>query len=227
MKAFVAVTLATLLAVVYGADVDVCHSSVLTACGGREGGEVACNSLHGGFKHAERDMQSYVNSQLATSYDYLLLSTHFNSYQKHRPGFEKLFKELSDKAWDNAVNLIKKITQRGGVTNLNEKHEIPSTISRGKQPSLEVDELHSLALALDSEKKLAGDAQRIHRRISRLDKEEHYDPEVSHFIEEKFLEEQASTIRKLSGYANDLAKLVSVPDPSLSVYLFDEYLQKQ
>lgn len=67
----------------------------------------------------------------------------------------------------------------------------------------------------------------MHCRISRLDKEQHYDPSVSHFKEEKFLEDQTSTIRKLSGYANDFDKLDSVGNPSVSVYLFGEYLQNR
>lgn len=52
--------------------------------------------------------------------------------------------------------------------------------------------------------------------------------QVAHYLEEKFLGDQASTIRKLSGYTNDLIKLIQESiDPSLSLYLFDEYLQKQ
>jgi ferritin len=32
-----------------------------------------------------------------------------------REGFEKLFRKLSDSAWDDAIDLIKYITKRGGT----------------------------------------------------------------------------------------------------------------
>jgi len=225
MKYFVAI--AFLVGIVAANDIDVCHDSVVSACsvtGTKD--SVSCNAVMSGFERAHSDLQAYVNSQLTTSYDYLLLSTHFNSYQKNRPGFEKLFNGLSDKAWDRAVDLIKHITKRGGVANFNQRNEIPSTVGQ-QQRKLEVDELHALALALDSEKKLSLDAHHLHRRVSHIDHHEHYDPEITQYLEEKFLEDQADTIRKLSGYTNDLSKLVKVSDPSLSLYLFDEYLAKQ
>jgi len=227
MKWFIALTV--LVAVVSAADTkfDVCHDSTVKACSATGGvGSVACDSLLGGFIHSETELQSYVNSLLATSYDYLLMGTHFNSFQKNRPGFEKLLKGLSDRAWSNTIDLIKHISKRGGKANFSARHEVPSTISHNKN-KLEVDELHALALALDSEKKLTTEAIRLHRRVSRLDNHDHYDPEIAHYLDEKILEDQAETVRKLSGYTNDLAQLVKVSDPSLNVFLFDEYLQKQ
>ena len=52
--------------------------------------------------------------------------------------------------------------------------------------------------------------------------------QVAHYLEEEFIGQQAGTVRKLSGYTNDLKRLIKdSPDTSLSVFLFDEYLQKQ
>lgn len=42
-------------------------------------------------------------------------ATHFGNYEKSREGFEKLFQKLSDSTWDDAIDLIKYITKRGGV----------------------------------------------------------------------------------------------------------------
>jgi hypothetical protein len=42
-------------------------------------------------------------------------ATHFGNYEKSREGFEKLFRKLSDSTWDDAIDLIKYITKRGGV----------------------------------------------------------------------------------------------------------------
>lgn len=172
-------------------------------------------------------MQAYINAHLSKSYEYLLLATYFNSYQKNRPGFRKLYQDLSDRSFDDTIELIKQLSRRGGKADFNVVHENPNTISK-ERLQLEVDELHSLAMALDNEKQLSNGAIHVHTRS--LHGAEHgaeRDPEIAQYIEEKFLGKQAQTVRKLSGYANDLAKMMNQPDPSLAVYLFDEYLQKQ
>lgn len=151
------------------------------------------------------------------------MATHFNSYQKNRPGFQKLYQGLSDRSFDDTINLIKHITRRGGRVDFNTRHESPASVSK-KSLALEVDELHSLAMALDNEKQLSTGAIHVHTRASHATER---DPEIAQYLEEKFLSSQAETVRKLSGYANDLSKLMNQPDPSLAVYLFDEYLQKQ
>lgn len=52
--------------------------------------------------------------------------------------------------------------------------------------------------------------------------------QIAHYLEEEFIEDQATTIRKLSGFTNDLRKLLDESvDSSLSLFMFDEYLQKQ
>lgn len=51
---------------------------------------------------------------------------------------------------------------------------------------------------------------------------------MAHYLEEELIEDQATTIRTLSGYTNDLKRLLEeTVDSSLSLYMFDEYLQKQ
>lgn len=51
--------------------------------------------------------------------------------------------------------------------------------------------------------------------------------QVAHYIEEEFLEYQTKKIRELSGWTNDVKTLLSgKKDPALSLFLFDEYLQK-
>lgn len=160
---------------------------------------------------------------MTKSYEYLLLATYFNSYQKNRPGFQKLYQGLSDRSFDDTIDLIKKLTSRGGKVNFNTVHESPASVSKVRM-QLEVDELHSLAMALDNEKQLTNGAIHVHTRALHSGER---DPEITQYLEEKFLTKQSETVRKLSGYVNDLSKLMNVPDPSLSVYLFDEYLQKQ
>ena len=190
-----------------------------------------CDSRFGGFasekKTLEKEVQVYINSQLAKSYEYLLLATYFNSYQTNRPGFQKLYQGLSDRSFDDSIELIKQITRRGGEINFNTKHKSDASVESTK--TLEVTELNSLAIALDNEKQLSRGAMHVHQIAAHSHKDQsRADPEMTQYMEEKFLSSQASTVRKLSGYANDLAKLMNNgPDASLSIYLFDEYLQKQ
>lgn len=167
----------------------------------------------------------YVNSQLIKSYEYLLLATHFNSYQKNRPGFQKLYQHLSDRAYEHAVNLMKQLNRRGATSNFKAVHDGAAAIPR-QTLRLEVDELHSLAMALDNEKQLSNGAIHVHTRAMHGHADSR-DPETAQYFEEKFLGNQAEVVRKLSGYANDLSKLMNQQDPSLAVYLFDEYLSKQ
>ncbi|XP_075148891.1 ferritin 2 light chain isoform X2 [Haematobia irritans] len=223
MKSFVAfAVLAAICAVVKTEE--VCHNNVVRACSSSTlSGPSICNARYGGIDHVEPEIQAYVNSQLTKSYEYLLLATYFNSYQKNRPGFNKLYQGLSDRSFDDTIDLIKKLTSRGGRVNFNTVHESPASVSKQRM-QMEVDELHSLAMALDNEKQLTNGAIHVHTRSVHASER---DPEIAQYMEEKFLGKQAESVRKLSGYANDLSKLMNQQDPSLAVYLFDEYLQKQ
>lgn len=92
-----------------------------------------------------------------------------------------------------------------------------------KAATLALNEFSSLAKALDTEKSIAEEAFRIHLQAQQINK---LDPSIAHYLEEKFIEPQADTIRTIAGYSNDLTKLMNEKDNSLSVFLFDEYLQK-
>ena len=87
-----------------------------------------------------------------------------------------------------------------------------------------MNELNSLAKALDTEKQLAEEALRLHAQTQNHPKQ---DASVAHYLEEEFMEPQAEVIRTLAGHTNDLKGLIAGRDASLSVFLFDEYLKKQ
>ncbi|KAM7364556.1 ferritin light chain-like isoform 2-T4 [Cochliomyia hominivorax] len=225
MKSFIVVALLAAICAAVNSE-DVCHSEVVRVCqpgSTLSAGASVCDARYGGINNIEQEVQAYINSHLTKSYEYLLLATHFNSYQKNRPGFQKLYQSLSDRSFDDTIDMIKQLSRRGGKANFNVVHESPASVTRS-QKNLEVDELHSLAMALDTEKQLASGAFHVHTRSLHTTER---DPEMAQYLEEKFLGKQAETVRKLSGYANDLAKMMDTADPSLAVYLFDEYLKKQ
>lgn len=195
---------------------------------------VHCNATFSGFSSHLSSLQGYANDQLAKSYDYLLLATNFGSHVKNRPGFEKQFLALSNKAWENTIDLIKHITLRGGAHDFRARphlRNVPQPTAHKKV--LELNELESLALALESEKLLSAEAHSLHEQYSRHHASHpgQYDPEVAHYLEENFIEGQAETIRRLSGYTNDLKRLIKVDtgaqSTSLNVFLFDDYLVNQ
>jgi len=204
---------------------EVCYTNVEEHCNGRADNLADCNATFSGFQHGIKSLEAYANDQIIKSFEYLLLASNYGTYVKNRPGFAKQFKDLSDSAWNRGIDLIKHITKRGGEHNFQFVHK---TVSQS-EPVLELNEIGGMAYALDTEKTLATEAHKLHGLYSsHAAHKEHYDAEVAHYLEEKFIEDQASTVRKLSGHVNDLKKLLSESDDSsLSLYLFDEYLQKQ
>lgn len=185
---------------------------------------VNCNANYSGFAKNVLHLQAYANDQLSQSFDYLLLSANFGNYVKNRPGFEKQFRELSDTAWERSINLIKHITKRGGAHDFYQRKT--TTVAKQNKRTLELDELSALAYALDVEKNLAVEAHSLHERYSHANHKAQYDAEIAHYLEEKFIEDQADKIRELSGFTNDLKHLITdAKDTTLAVHLFDEYLK--
>ncbi|XP_062122019.1 ferritin light chain isoform X1 [Drosophila sulfurigaster albostrigata] len=232
MKYFIVFALVAGLCALAQAQEQSCQVDVRSACGTNaimaffsdESGVSNCNARYAAIGHLEGKLQNYIQLQLKKSYEYLLLATHFNSYQMNRPGFQKLYQGLSDRAFDDTIELIRQVTRRGGSVDFSKPHQHGAA----EVPEVHLNELESLARALDVEKELTTGAIHVHTSATHSSNENReHDPEMAHYIQENFLSKQAKSVRTLSGYANDLAKLVSVKEPSLSVYLFDEYLQKQ
>ena len=199
-------------------------------CSGRDD-FTTCTAKYGEFPAIEGELSRFMNINFNHSYQYLLLSSYFKNFEKNRQGFEKLYRKLSDEVWEQSIDLIKYITKRGGQVKfepIQRKDDLPSD-------NLNLNEMESLAVALDGQKLLANEANDIHRRVSK-NVVHHgdsslvaHDAEVASYLENEFVHKLADRIRDLSGYANDLIKLLAEdkqPERSLSLYLFDEYLQK-
>lgn len=194
-------------------------ASGLGTCSVDEG---TCTSRFSGFPHLQPDMNKYTKQMLDKSFDFLLLSAVFDVYSLDRPGFEKLYRKTSDKAWEDTIELIKYQSRRGAYVQLgagNSAHDVSSL--------LQSNETSSLQLALEYEKLLANEAHRMHKKISHADSTKHYDPDVAHYLDEKLIEYQSGQIRKLAGYITNLNDIVREANTKeLGVQLFDEYLDK-
>ncbi|KAI5634627.1 ferritin-like domain-containing protein [Phthorimaea operculella] len=189
----------------------------------RETVQEAVSSCH--RAHSRHIWKTCKIFHLECSYQYLLTSAYFNNYQTNRAGFGKLFRKLSDEAWQKTIELIKHVTMRGDVMDFARRSPHDAA---DRNYTVETNELESLAKALDTQKEIAERAFHIHKEATK-NSEKLHDPEITHYLEEEFIEGHAKTIRNLAGHTTDLKKFITAnngQDLSLALYLFDEYLQK-
>lgn len=208
--------------------------SLVRADDGCETNALNCNALFSSVSHVKDDLEIFTNQQLEKSFDFLLLSYVFDQYKLDRPGFEKLYRKIADKAWEDTQGLIKYRSKRGLVVELNgiqnvtdnvlEKHTL-KTMSRATL--LDSNEMGSLKLALAYERKLAEESHRIHKKISHAHgNEQVYDPDVAHYLDEEIIEYQSGVIRDLTGHIHNLQSILDETTSDLGLHLFDEYLAK-
>jgi ferritin heavy chain len=187
-----------------------------------------CSSLILEKKHYN-DFVEFTNENLVKSFEYLFLSAQFGTFSKDRPGFEKILHGLSDAAWGKGIDMIKESAKRGVVHNF--KDFTPKSASANID---DLSEVQAFAKAAEIEKSLLEKAIKVHRRHSHastsddLGKEHGYDAGISHFVEEEIIEGKTQTVRNLVGHVNDLKNLFKNGKDNfpLSLYLFDQYLQK-
>ena len=172
------------------------------------------------------EFDKHANDYLIRSYEYLFLSAQFGTHLKDRPGFEKVLHGLADNAWNKGFEIIKEGSKRG-LEHSFKDNTIGTIKAHGN-----VNEVEALAKAVDIEKKLLIKANEIHRHHSHAtlneDKAKGYDAGIAHFLQEEIIEDKTDTVRSLVGHVNDL-KNIFKKDASIfpmSLYLFDQYLQK-
>ena len=187
----------------------------------------------------------------------MLLGAKFEEFALNKPGMNKLYKDISDKAWKDTIDLIKYQSKRGHKVKFTNNYDILEKAMNSSHASLTKDEkntlvmelktdnvavsganvLKALAYTLDYEKNIATGIHHIHRILSIAGKKDpkteeyHYDPEVTQYLEEKFIEDEADHIRKLAGYVTDVKKLLLHPESEhmkfFAMEMFDNYLAKQ
>ncbi|XP_059476459.1 uncharacterized protein LOC132197283 [Neocloeon triangulifer] len=201
-----------------------CYRGVEKKCDGKSPPELQCNSLFGGFEEHKEKMADFIKTNVQRNFQYLMFSTHFSNYEANRAGLEKLYRGLSDEAWNDAIELIKYSAKRGSHISVN---ATVNDVDISKD-TFTKHEVGSLATVLDLHKSLAVEAHNLHKHFSDSDEtKKQYDPDVSSFLENNFLSKHTETVRTLSGHTNDLINMLhETADGSLALFLFDEYLQK-
>ncbi|KAG8232854.1 hypothetical protein J437_LFUL012658 [Ladona fulva] len=104
---------------------EYCYDSVVSACGktGVDRNLENCHARYGAVDELAFELQNFANLHITRSFDYLLFATHFGAYQKNREGFGKFFRKLSDDTWEDAIDIIKYITKRGGKMDFESKKQ--------------------------------------------------------------------------------------------------------
>jgi hypothetical protein len=167
----------------------------------------------------------HANEYLARSYEYFFLAAQFGTYAKDRPGFEKLLHGFSDSAWNRGIDMIKEMAKRGVKHHYGMNADVANL-----KTSANVTELAALAKAAEIEKGLLIRANDIHRHHSHASLTAApscgYDGSLAHYIAEEIMEEKTETVRKMTGYTNQLKRLFK-QDPklyALSLFMFDQHL---
>lgn len=168
------------------------------------------------------ELQEYANLHILRSFEHLLVSVHFANYVNNRPGYEQLFRKLSDEAWEDGIDLMKHVGMRGVKHNFTFRTVDPLPNSKDKYEHYE---LPAMSRAVDVQKHLANEAMKIHATALRRHENVH-DAEIAQYIEEKFAEKHAKEVSTLVGHVSDLTKFSEGNDMSLALHMFDEYLQK-
>jgi ferritin heavy chain len=202
---------------------DYCYSDVVGACSPAGGDLQNCNAKYGHVGGVMKDLQNYANVHITRNWQFLLMSTHFKNFQTQRHGLADLYKEYSDKAWHDTIELIKYITKRGGSMDFAYKKQSSSPV---EIENYEMSEIHSLSKSLDIWKNVAVEAHSIHGEAARR-RDIYHDPEVASYLENNFVHQHAEIIRDLSGHTNDLKRMLTdSTDASLALFLFDNMLKK-
>lgn len=61
----------------------------------------------------DADFAEYTSQLVDKSFYFLIMSSEFDKYHMDRPGFQKLYRKMSDKAWEDAIDLMKYRSRRG------------------------------------------------------------------------------------------------------------------
>jgi len=177
--------------------------------------EKKCTAKNKAFKESGNDAvtkaQDLVRDHLTTSLEYLLMGNKFKQWNINRPGFHGYFNKLADEAWQDAIDLIQHMTERGQTPKL--AVEAPFQMEPKKDAKyIQASEVELLSMALEKEQVLAG-------RISDIIKvsHAHHDPEFFHYLSEHLSDKRVLKIKHLANHVNNLyAAILNADKPGES-----------
>lgn len=151
-------------------------------------------------------LNEQVNREYTASYTYTAMAAHFGQDNIALMGLKKLFQENASEEHEHGNKFIEYILLRGGRVQL-----FPIQSSEIK----ELPPVGALQTALNLEKGINSHLLDLHKKAS-----EHGDTHLCVFLEDNFLDEQVTAIRKLSDLLVDCMRA----GDGLGLYLFDKKL---
>jgi len=191
-----------------------------SSIGWKSNGSAFCTAHYGGFPGLQTRAQSLAQYHLQASMKFLMLATKFSYWKTERPGFHKLFQDLSDSTFKDAVNILQHMAQRGGRLH-QFGVDMPETRYEGS-------ELEALGMAVDIERMLAEKTLALMNIAS--DKTHGVpDGEFAHFLADDIAEKHSKQMSILAGHVNNLANVISESravggDPALMIYIYDTHV---
>jgi len=184
-----------------------------------------CTAEWGAFPRVNGETNDLIAQQLKSSFEYLLIASHFKEWKYHRPGFANYFTKLSDDNWDEAISLMTHMVERGGSLGKDFRVDMPGPADSATQYQLK--EIEALSKALDKERRTA--TRTLHlAHLANHGQGVPHDAEFADFLAERLHENSVLRIKHLANYVKLLSDIVTdtTVDSAYALFKFDsEYLK--
>ncbi|CAO3664230.1 unnamed protein product [Umbelopsis ramanniana] len=158
---------------------------------------------------SEEAINQQINTELQASQVYLSMAAWAQHTTVALPGLEKYFRESAEEEREHAQHLIDYQNMRGGRVILRAL-QAPETEWKSAKNAVE----SALQLEKDVNKSLLN----LHKLADGND-----DPQLTDFIEGKYLEEQVQAIKKLADMVTQLNRV----GEGLGVYIWDQHMYRE
>ncbi|CDS36685.1 ferritin [Echinococcus multilocularis] len=156
-------------------------------------------------EECEAGINRQINMELYASYLYLAMSQHFDRDDVALPGFREFFAKASEEEREHAIKLMRYQCGRGGRI-------VYQDIAK-PQTTEWASGLEAMEMALKIEHEVNESILAL-RGVASKNNDSHF----CEFLEDEFLGEQVSDIKKLAGYVTNLKRC----GPGLGEYIFDK-----
>jgi len=162
--------------------------------------------------HAECEagVNKQINLELHASYVYMSMAWYFDRDDVAMPGLHKFFKKSSEEEREHAEKLMKFQNKRGGRIVLKSVDK-PERDEWGSA-------LEAMQMSLALEKNVNQVLLDLHKLAT-----QHGDNHMTDFLESNYLEEQVESMKEISSYVTQLARV----GPGLGEYIFDKELAEK
>lgn len=187
--------------------------------------QARCTPEWGAFPRVNGETNDLIQQQLKSSFEYLLIASHFKEWKYNRPGFANYFTKLSDDNWDEAISLMLHMVERGGNLVRDFKVDMPGP--GDATTSYQLKEIEALSKALDKERRTA--TRTLHlAHLANHGQGVPHDAEFADFLAERLHKNSVLRIKHLANYVKLLSDIVtdSAVDSAYALFKFDtEYLK--